>query len=395
MRYLLLGAGLQGTAIAFDLLEHAPDTADLTVVDISEQAIGRLGSRLNDPRLRCVRGDVTDLELLAPLIEASDCVISAVTYWHNDKLARAAIEGGSHFIDLGGNNDIVAREMSLDAMARERGVTVLPDCGLSPGLTGILGYHLATQFEACDALRLRAGGLPQNPRPPLNYQLEFSVHGLLNEYIEPALVIRDGRARTVPPLSELESVHFPEPYGELEAFQTSGGTSTLPRTLENRVRQLDYKTIRYRGHCDHLRLLYSLGMFSAAEIEVGGQQVKPREILETMLERTLPTEGDDVVLVLIEADGTLPASDGQPARSVRRSMRIIDGNDRRHAMSAMMRMTGYPASIIAQMLARGDVLAPGAHCQELIVPAEKILAELSRRGVQIETWDVELSEVLG
>lgn len=395
MRYLLLGAGLQGTAIAFDLLEHAPDTADLTVVDISEQAIGRLGSRLNDPRLRCVRGDVTDLAFLAPLIEASDCVISAVTYWHNDKLARAAIEGGSHFIDLGGNNDVVAREMSLDAMARERGVTVLPDCGLSPGLTGILGYHLATQFEACDALRLRAGGLPRNPRPPLNYQLEFSVHGLLNEYIEPALVIRDGRARTVPPLSELESVHFPEPYGELEAFQTSGGTSTLPRTLENRVRQLDYKTIRYRGHCDHLRLLYSLGMFSAAEVEVGGQQIKPREILETMLERTLPTEGDDVVLVLIEADGTLPASDGQPARNVRRSMRIIDGNDRRHAMSAMMRMTGYPASIIAQMLARGDVHAPGAHCQELIVPAEKVLAELSRRGVQIETWDVELSAVQG
>lgn len=391
MRYLLLGAGLQGTAIAFDLLEHAPDTADLTVVDVSEQAIGRLGSRLNDPRLHCVRGDVTDLELLAPLIEASDCVISAVTYWYNDKLARAAIEGGSHFIDLGGNNDIVAREMSLDAMARERGVTVLPDCGLSPGLTSILGYHLATQLETCDALRLRAGGLPQNPRPPLNYQLEFSVHGLLNEYIEPALVIRDGRARTVPPLSELESVHFPEPYGELEAFQTSGGTSTLPRTLEDRVRQLDYKTIRYRGHCDHLRLLYSLGMFSAAEVEVAGQQIKPREILEAMLERTLPTEGDDVVLVLIEADGTLPATDDQPARSVRRSMRIIDGNDRRHAMSAMMRMTGYPASIIAQMLARGDVHAPGAHCQELIVPAEKALAELSRRGVQIETWDVELS----
>jgi len=393
MRYLLLGAGLQGTAIAFDLLEHTPDTADLTVVDISEQAIGRLGSRLNDQRLRCVRGDVTDLTFLAPLIEASDCVISAVTYWHNYELAQAAIQGGSHFIDLGGNNDIVAREMSLDAKARERGVTVLPDCGLSPGLTSILGYHLATQLETCEALRLRAGGLPQNPRPPLNYQLEFSVQGLLNEYIEPALVIRDGRARTVPPLSELESVHFPEPYGELEAFQTSGGTSTLPRTLEGRVRQLDYKTIRYRGHCDHLRLLYSLGMFSAAEIEVGGQQIKPREILETMLERTLPTEGDDVVLVLIEADGTQPAADGQPARSVRRSMRIIDRNDRRHAMSAMMRMTGYPAAIIARMLARGDIAAPGAHCQELIVPAERILADLSRRGVQIETWDVELSAV--
>ncbi len=393
MRYLLLGAGLQGTAIAFDLLEHTPDTAELTVVDISEQALGRLGSRFNDQRLRCVRGDVADKAFLAPYIAAADCVISAVTYWHNFELAQAAIAGGSHFIDLGGNNDIVAREMSLDGKAREKGVTILPDCGLSPGLTSILGYHLATQLETCDALRLRAGGLPRNPRPPLNYQLEFSVQGLLNEYIEPALVIRDGRARTVPSLTELETVHFPEPYGELEAFQTSGGTSTLPRTLEGKVRQLDYKTIRYRGHCDHLRMLYSLGLFSAAEVEIGGASIKPRTVLETMLTRTLPTEGDDVVLVLIEADGTVAPVNGEPARSVRRSMRIIDVNDRRHAMSAMMRMTGYPTAIIAHMLARGDVKAPGAHCQELIVPAEPLLAELSRRGVKIETFDVELAPV--
>ena len=236
---------------------------------------------------------------------------------------------------------------------------------------------------------MRAGGLPQNPRPPLNYQLEFSVQGLLNEYIEPALVIRDGRARTVPSLSELEVVHFPEPYGELEAFQTSGGTSTLPRTLEGKLKHLDYKTIRYRGHCDHLRMLYSLGLFSSAEIEVNGQIIKPREVLEKMLARTLPTEGDDVVLVLIEAEGTLPTSGDGPPRQVRRNLRIIDRNDRRHSMSAMMRMTGYPAAIIARMLAHGDIKAPGAHPQELIVPADRMLAELARRGVQIETWDGE------
>lgn len=389
MRYLLLGAGLQGTAIAFDLLEHAPDTAELTVVDVSEHALGRLSSRFTEQRLRCVHGDATDTTFLAPYIEACDCVISAVTYWHNFDLARAAMQGGSHFLDLGGNNDVVARELGLDGKARERGVTIVPDCGLSPGLTSILGYHLASQLGECESLRLRAGGLPQNPRPPLNYQLEFSVQGLLNEYIEPALVIRDGRARTVPSLSELELIHFPEPYGELEAFQTSGGTSTLPRTLEGKLKHLDYKTIRYRGHCDHLRMLYSLGLFSSAEVEVNGQTIKPREVLEKMLARTLPTEGDDVVLVLIEAEGTLPAEGDAPPRHVRRNLRIIDRNDRRHAMSAMMRMTGYPAAIIARMLANGDIKAPGAHPQELIVPADRMLAELARRGVQIETWDGE------
>ncbi|MBD3221915.1 saccharopine dehydrogenase [bacterium] len=381
MKYLLLGAGIQGTAIAFDLLEHAPDTGGVTIVDIRERAVERLEPRFNDPRLRCVQGDVSDEAFLRPLIEACDVVVSAVNYWHNHDLARAAIEGGKHFIDLGGNNDIVARELELDGHARERGVTVIPDCGLSPGLTCILGYHLVDQLDTCDALRLRAGGLPVQPRPPLDYQLEFSVPGLLNEYIEPALVVRDGRARTVPSLSELETVHFPAPYGELEAFQTSGGTSTLPRTLEGRVRHLDYKTIRYRGHCDHLRLLYGLGMFSSTEIETDAGSFKPRHVLETLLERTLPTEGDDVVLVLIEADGT---AGGEP---VQRSLRIIAGNDRRHALSAMARMTGYPASIIAQMLARGDIAAPGAHPQELVVPADRLLAELERRGVEVERWD--------
>ncbi|MEZ4388544.1 MAG: saccharopine dehydrogenase C-terminal domain-containing protein [Candidatus Krumholzibacteriia bacterium] len=390
MKYLLLGAGIQGTAIAFDLLEHAPDTGEVTVVDIRERAVGRLGPRFTDPRLKCLQGDADDTEFLAPLIAAADVVISAVTYWHNLGLAEAAIEGGAHFVDLGGNNDVVAKELALDAKARERGVTIVPDCGLSPGLTSILGYHLATQFDSCDSLRLRAGGLPQYPRPPLNYQLEFSVAGLLNEYIEPALVIRDGRARTVPSLSELEVLHFPAPYGELEAFQTSGGTSTLPRTLAGHVNHLDYKTIRYRGHCDHLRMLYSLGMFSSADVEFGQATFKPREILETMLERTLPTEGDDVVLVLIEADGTVAAGPDGPARRLQRSIRIIDKNDKRHALSAMARMTGYPVSIIAQMLARGDIKAPGAHPQELVVPAQKLMAELARRGVQTETWDGEL-----
>ena len=386
MKYLLLGAGIQGTAIAFDLLEHAHDTAELVVVDRSERALGHLRSRFNAQRLHTEQGDVSDPQFFTPLVDGCDCVISAVNYWHNVELAKTAIAGGSHFIDLGGNHDVVARELELDALARDKGVTIIPDCGLSPGLTCILGYHLFSQLSTCESLRLRAGGLPQHARPPLNYQHEFSVQGLINEYVEPAMVIQDGRAHTVPPLTQLETVVFPDPWGELEAFQTSGGTSTLPHTLEGRIDNLDYKTIRYPGHCEHLLLLYRLGFFSSELIEHEDQSFRPRKVLEAMLERSLPTEGDDVVLVLIEAEGTERASETEAPNPVRKCLRIIDKNDRRHAMSAMARMTGYPAAIIARMLASGEIAEPGAHPQELIVPAERLIAEMKRRDMRIETW---------
>ena len=146
MKYLLLGAGLQGTAIAFDLLRTAGDTTALTVVDGNEESLAGLADRLeNDPRLTPVRADVRDDKVLAPLLADAAVAISAVNYWYNDGLAALAVANRCHFLDLGGNNDVVAREFELDDEARRQGVAIVPDCGLAPGLAGILG-HLLTQF---------------------------------------------------------------------------------------------------------------------------------------------------------------------------------------------------------------------------------------------------------
>ncbi|HOX25388.1 MAG TPA: saccharopine dehydrogenase C-terminal domain-containing protein [Candidatus Krumholzibacteria bacterium] len=388
MRYLLLGAGLQGTAIAWDLLRQVDDTASLAVVDRDPGALARLRARFgDDPRLSLHEDDVEDLTRLGPRLDAADVVISAVNYWFNDDLTALAIAHRAHFLDLGGNNAIVARQLARDSQARQAGVTVVPDTGLAPGLAGILGWHLAAGLDPCDAVRLRVGGLPLEPRPPLNYQLVFSVQGLINEYIEGCLVIRDGEIRTVPGLSELETLIFPEPFGELEAFQTSGGTSTLPQSLLGRVRSLDYKTIRYRGHCEQIRLLRDLGLTSSEPVEVDGAWVAPRSLLAGRLEAVVPRDGDDVVLLLAEAEGFAAETAGRPPSPLRRSIRIIDRNDRSTGLSAMMRMTGFPAAIIARMLARGEIEAPGAVPQETIVPAERLLAELARRGVRVECWD--------
>ena len=388
VKYLLLGAGLQGTAVAWDLLRQVEDTSALVVVDRDPAALERLVTCCGqDPRLTLHAGDVEDEATLAPLMDTADTVVSAVNYWFNDDLTALAIAHGAHFLDLGGNNEVVARQLARDGAAREAGVTVVPDTGLAPGLAGILGWHLAESLATCEAVSLRVGGLPAKPRPPLEYQVVFSVQGLINEYIEDCVVIREGEIRTVPGLSELETLTFPEPFGELEAFQTSGGISTLPQSLLGRVQSLDYKTIRYRGHGEKIRLLCDLGLTASEPVEVDGAWVSPRNLLARQLHAVLPREGDDVVLLLAVAEGFAADTDDTPPRAIRRSIRIIDHNDRTNGLSAMMRMTGFPAAIIARLLASGEVSAPGALPQETIIPAERLLAELERRGVQVEQWD--------
>lgn len=381
MKYLLLGAGLQGTAIAHDLLRFAQGTTALVAVDGQTASLTALTDRLADPRVQTIQADVRDTKVLGPLMDQADVVISAVNYWYNADLAALAVENRAHFLDLGGNNDIVAREFALDDQARENGVTIIPDCGLAPGLAGILGYYLVDGLARPESLKLRVGGLPAEPLPPMNYKIVFAVQGLINEYIEPCVVIRDGKLQTVPGLSELETLTFPAPFGELEAFQTSGGTSTLPQTLLGRLPHLDYKTIRYRGHCHQMRLLHELGLTDARPRQFDGGQVSPREMLAACMSDTLNLPGPDVVLVLVEAEGW----DGDD-QAVRRTIRIIDHHDPDHDISAMMRLTGYPAAIIARMLATGEIDQAGAHCQELVVPGGRMMEELRRRGVQIEEF---------
>jgi lysine 6-dehydrogenase len=384
LRYLLLGAGLQGTAIAFDLLRHAPGTEKVVVVDADQTSLWDLAERLQDGRLETVCADVRDQDVMAPLMAAAEVVVSAVNYWLNATLAGCAVENGTHFIDLGGNNEIVAREFELNEQAVSQGVTIIPDCGLAPGLAGILGAWLVEGLARAESLKLRVGGLPTEPRPPLNYKTVFSVPGVINKYTESAVILREGRVKTVPALSELETLNFPLPFGELEAFQTSGGTSTLPRTLAGKVANLDYKTIRYQGHCAQIRLLVDLGLCDTVPRKFQDGKVAPRQLLTCLLEENLDLPGGDVVLLLVEAEGW-----NDREQPVRKAVRIIDHHDQDHDISAMMRMTGFPAAIIAWMLAKGDIKTPGTQCQELVVPGDRMMEELRRRKVAIEVMTSE------
>lgn len=375
MKLLVLGAGRMGLGAAFDFARQA-DVAQVTVADLDGAKAREVATRIGAKAIPLAL-DVNDTSAVVELMKGHAAVLSCVVYKLNVLLAKAAIEAGTNFCDLGGNNDVVAAELALNAQARERGVNVIPDCGLAPGMVAVLVAHASKQFEKLDSIRIRVGGLPQYPKPPLNYQLVFSVEGLINEYVERARVIREGAITEVESMTEVESLEFPPPFGVLEAFQTSGGTSTLPDTFLGRVRDLDYKTIRYPGHCEKFKAMIDLGLCRSEAMEVDGVPIVPRRLFGDLLTKNLPHDEPDVVLVRVEVRGG-----GKRLR-----YDIIDYHDPATGLSAMMRTTAFPAAIVALMMARGQIERKGALPQERCVPTEIFMQELARRQIRVmEHW---------
>ncbi len=289
MKILVLGAGRMGHGAVFDLIHNSPDVESVTVADFDLKKAEAVAEAVDTSRVVPRHIDAGVYSDAVDLMRGHDSVISCVNYWHNVSLSKAAIETKTNFCDLGGNNYVVDEQLGLDAEAKAAGINIIPDCGLAPGMVSILAMHGAAKFEEIEEIHIRVGGLPQKPEPPLNYQLVFSVEGLINEYIEVARVIRDGKIVTVESLTEIEDLSF-EGFPALEAFQTSGGTSTLPDTFLGKIRELDYKTIRYAGHCDKFKTMIDLGLCSSDAIDVDSQSVKPRRVFGKLLQNIcLPT----------------------------------------------------------------------------------------------------------
>ncbi len=364
-----------GLGAAFDLASQS-DVEQITLGDV-DGARARLVADQIGSKVRPVQVDVAKPDAAVDLMRGHAAVLSCVVYKLNASLASAAIAAQTNFCDLGGNNDVVAEELELDADARRAGINIIPDCGLAPGMVAVLVKHGAARFQNLEEIHIRVGGLPQDPKPPLNYQLVFSVEGLINEYIERARVIRGGRIVEVDSMTEIEALDFPAPFGTMEAFQTSGGTSTLPETFFGKVRELDYKTIRFPGHCEKFKTMIDLGLCSSTPIVVDRANVVPRRVLGELLVRHLPHDEPDVVLVRAEFVG-----DGK-----RLAYDIIDYADPKTGLSAMMRTTAFPASIVALMMARGQTEKKGALPQERCIPSELFMKELAARSIRLqESW---------
>ncbi len=377
MKYLVLGAGKMGYAMAFDLI-RSPKVDKVVIADADEKMVKRIQDKLSDPKIVPVQLDIKEEKDVAQLMANSDVTISCMPYEFNYNLAKLALQSKSHFVDLGGNNDVVEKTFQLDKIAKDQGVTIIPDLGLAPGLVSILAVSAAENMDEIYDMRIRVGGLPVEPEDQLlEYGQFFSIEGLINEYVEDCTVIRDGEILQVPSLTEIEEIEFPKPLGMLEAFTTSGGCSTLPQTYKGRVQHLDYKTIRYPGHCEKINLLKELGLMDKKEIKLGKNKIAPRAVLSHLLSEKLAKNLPDVVVVRVTVTGV---KGGEPLQIVWNG---IDYGSEADSLTAMGRMTTFPASIIAQMIARGDITQRGVVRQEDVVPTKLFLAELTSRGINI------------
>ncbi|NIP44707.1 MAG: saccharopine dehydrogenase [candidate division Zixibacteria bacterium] len=381
MQIALLGSGMMGKAIAFDLAQNEK-IDKILVCDIDISNAEEVAAFAKSDKVIPTWLDVRNPSGTKNAISGSNVIISAIHYQFNLQISRLAIEIGANFIDLGGNNKVVGEQLKLHEEAKSKGVTIIPDTGLAPGLVQILTSSGSSRFDELENVQLRVGGLPQKPEPPLNYKIVFSVDGLINEYIEDAVVIRNGKVQNVKALSEVEELSFPSPFEKLEAFQTSGGTSTLPLTYYGKVKNLDYKTIRYPGHSRLFQTLISLGFCSSEALQVDENKIVPRHLTGMLLEKALGRDEKDVVLVSVDFEGK---KDG---KSKHLKYRMMDYYDERTGLTAMMRSTGFSSSIIAQMLAEGKIEKKGVVPQEISVPPDVFMEELSRRNFSLEEiWE--------
>lgn len=376
-----------GRAAAWDL-GRQPGVVSVGLADRSEPTLQRAAEEITRllertrrkgeaPKIETIVHDLDDNRRLTTLLEPWDVVLSSADYKYNEGLTRAAIQARTHMCDLGGNLFVVEKQLSMDEEAKQAGVTVVPDCGLAPGMACLLAAWGVERMDTADTVKIRVGGLPAHPKPPLNYKLVFNPRGLTNEYLEPAEALREGQIVRLKSLTEPEVLEFPYPFGTLEAFNTSGGASTLPRTMKNRVRNLDYKTIRYPGHMAIFAGLHAIGLMN--EVPVNG--VVPREFTERLLESALTDDDTDVVLVRVIIDGK---KEGKKARLV---FEVIDRHDAKTGHSAMARTTSYPTAAVAYMLGAGAIEKRGVLPGELAVPLEAFAQAVRTRGIDVkERW---------
>jgi lysine 6-dehydrogenase len=394
MRLLVIGAGMMGSAAAYDMARcKAVESVTLADADKkrAKQAAARINKLVGRDRVEAIELDASRPKDTRKVMSRHEAALSCVPYFFNLELAKVAIDAGCHFADLGGNNTVVRKELDLGRKAEKQGVSIAPDCGLSPGMASILAGELMRRIGGeAEALKIYVGGLPKTPKPPFGYQLVFSVEGLINEYCEPARVLRDGKMRDIEPLTEPETFKL-RGFPDLVAFHTSGGTSTLPETFRGRVGECFEKTLRYPGHLEMIRSLYDLGLFSSEPRKVGKQEIAPRALMSQIMTEKFAGDDADVVIMRVEAHEPKPRRGlgailkGEPARKPRvLSFTVYDEYDAKTGMTAMMRTTAWPASVVTQMLASGEIQRRGGIRQESDVPAERFLEAMAARGVKIE-----------
>lgn len=378
MKVVVLGAGLMGKEAARDLVKsERVERVFLADLDVGQTQLFQ--EKLQSDKLTVVRLDANNDDELKEVMSKGDVVINALFYSFNEKVARIAIEVGVHSVDLGGHiGGATDAVLGLHEEAIAKGVTLIPDLGVAPGMINILAGYGASKLDKLKSIKLYVGGIPVKPEGPLKYNIVFSIDGVLDHYTDTSHVVRNGQLQEVSSLTEIEPIHF-DGFNELEAFHTSGGTSTLTKTFPH-VETLEYKTIRYAGHAEKFKVLVDLGLTNKdSTVNVDGHIVKTREVLkEALTPSLLLGEKQDAVLLRVIVSGN------KEGESVTYQYEMVTKKDMQDQVTAMARATANTISVVAQMIGNGEITKRGVYPPEQIVPGDVYLVEMAKREVFIK-----------
>ncbi len=379
MRFVVLGAGLMGRAALYDLA-RAPDLNELIVADFDRQRATEAAQRFGRGKARAAFADVRRTARLAQLLRGSDVVLNCTQYYWNVAVMEAALHARLNYLDLGGLFHVTRQQLRLGHDFQRAGRLALLGMGGTPGITNILARHLADQLERVDAIRIYNGAVTLNPSPdPLAYT--FSIATILDEMSLPPVAFLRGRFRKQRLFSGEETVRFPDPLGRLVLrYSLHSEVATLPRSFRSRgVREVLFK-INYDSRLiEAVRLLTRLGLLDRRPIRAGQVRVVPRALLEELLKRRAvgTARVRDVEVLRVVATGK------KSGRSRRLTLDATSTYSAEPSFGAVARDTGFPASIAAQMIARGEIQATGVRAPEEVVPPLPFFVELEKRGIEV------------
>jgi lysine 6-dehydrogenase len=369
-RYLILGGGMIGSAMAMDLARDGD--ADVTVADVRPAVLERIAAR---HKVQTACADLADAAAIRRLAAGYDLVIGALPSVLGYQTLRAVLEAGRDYVDI---SFMPEDALALDGLARERGVTAVVDCGVAPGVGNMMVGFAAAQLDACERVEIYVGGLPVERRWPYDYKAGFAPSDVIEEYVRPARVVENGRLVVKEALSEAELMDFPG-VGTLEAFLTDGLrslASTIPAPF------MKEKTLRYPGHIQLMRVLRDTGFFSKEPVDVGGLRVRPLDATAAVLfPKWTFGEGEaDLTVLRVEVAGR---KDGEEATY---RWDLLDSYDEASGLRSMSRTTAFPATITARLLAGGAFPRPGVFPPETLGAEpgllDHVLRELKQRGVR-------------
>ena len=368
-----MGCGNIGSFIAKDLAEHMPST-DIVIADRLLNKAKEVAATIGKENVTAIQLDVRNYNELVKTIKRFDLVVGALPGKFGYRSMKATIDANVDMVDI---SSMPEDPLTLNEDAVKAGVTIIPYCGAAPGLTNILVGHAVSKLDEVENVHIMVGGLPAEPVPPLGYIVTWSIEDLIADYVSPAKIVENGRIVEVDALSGLEEVEFPG-VGKLEAFYTDGLT-TLLYTIKP-VKSMWEKTLRYPGHAEKIKLLRELGFFDEQPINIDDVNVSPRKVTAKLLEKKLRRpEIRDIFIMKVEVSGVKENS------KICYVYQLLDRY--KDGVTAMARTTGYPTSIIAQLVVQKVIKEKGVIPPEKLGAKEeifeKILAELENRQVKI------------